>query len=313
MPNMRELFEPAKLEMDRAPVLHSIFDRYAAKCSELFADLVFPAFKGALQSLQTAGLRDLLDQHRGGLCALYDADGLEANVLIGFDRRLVFSITDAMFGGDGTEPPFDSSRDFSNLETEAARVLLDASAHELAELFEGVLKMSLRFAGLEPKLDFSGMGLRNSPAMMATVEASINGGGGKIFIIMPQHALMPIRHKLERERQPDPSQSDPHWSRSMMSEISLADVTLTLSMEGPALSLRDVANFRLGDVLRLPATIDSIHELSSDSRPLFRCRLGQSHGQFCVQITEHYDNEKGLTADLTHDRTGTGCGYHSEP
>lgn len=304
-PAMRDLFEPAKLDIERAPVLRSIFERYAVKCAELFAELLLPPCNGVVQSLRTASLRELLDQHKGGLGAFYDAEGLDASVIIGFDRRLMFSLTEAIFGGDRTEPPYEGSRPFSNLEVTAAKAVFDASARELEQLFEDVLEISLVFTRLEPKLNFSSMGLPNSPVVMATVEIIINGSAGTIFIIVPQRALMPLRRKLEREHSPEPGQTDPQWSQSMMSGISLADVTLTLSMEGPALTLLDITRLKAGEVLRLSATIDSLHELSSDTKPLFRCRLGQSQGQFCAQITEVYDNDAGHPAGIAHDRFDT--------
>lgn len=286
----RRPFDRAKIELERTPVLRDIFHGYAAKCGELLGEWLTSPIVCEFSGMRSESLRELIAERQSGLCALYHAQGWDAKIIIGLDRRFVFGLIDAMFGSDGAEPPHNSSRPFSSLEIEASKVLLDASASELANFFSRVQTISFAHQKLEPKLEFRTMGIADMPAVIATVSA-VNGiGGGQLFIIVPEHALLPVREALERERPTSQSPTDPEWERRMISEISLADVNLTLSMEGPTLTLLEIAQLNVGEIVRLPVRIDSLHDLSSDTEPLFRGRLGQTNGLFSIQIFERFDD-----------------------
>lgn len=51
-PNMRQLFEPAKLELDRAPLLRVVFDRFAALYGEIVRPLRLPQCTFMLEFVQ---------------------------------------------------------------------------------------------------------------------------------------------------------------------------------------------------------------------------------------------------------------------
>lgn len=84
----------------------------------------------------------------------------------------------------------------------------------------------------------------------------------------------------------------------MMTEIGMADVELTAAMDGPAITLGEIAAFRVGDVMRLPATVDSLLSLESEGETMFRCRLGQSQGRFTVQIDSRFDRYQDFIKDI---------------
>lgn len=168
--SMRELFEPAKLALDRAPVLRGVFDRFAASCSEIVRPMCLPQSTFMLNAVSVGSTWDFIEEYENGLCAIYNSPEWEARVLIGFDRRFVFSFTEAIFGGDGTEAAYESDRPFSAVEVNTAKEMFDLAANNLVQLFEGIDKMSLAFERIETKLDFSSIGLpipqRSSPRLL---------------------------------------------------------------------------------------------------------------------------------------------------
>lgn len=297
-PSMRELFEPAKLELDRAPVLRGVFDRFAAGCGEILRPICMPQCTFMLNAISAGATWDFIEEYENGICAIYDSPEWEARIVIGFDRRFVFSFTDAIFGGDGTEAPYEGDRSFSAVEIGISKEILELATRHLTQLFNDIDRMSLSFERIETKPEFSSIGLPDAPAVIAKVVAQVYDGGGQIFIIIPQSALIPLRRKLERERMPEPTQSDPVWSKQLMTEIGQADVELTAILDGPALALGEILTFKAGDIMRLPATVDGLLSLESEDQPLFQCRLGQSQGQFTVQIAEHFDHFRNFLKDV---------------
>jgi len=306
-PSIREIFEPAKLSLERAPVLRDVFDRFTGVCADQIKLLCAPPCTFMLNSIASGALWDLIEDYEDGICGIYYSPEWDTRILIGFDRRFAFSFTEAVFGGDGTEAPLESDRPFSTIETRSLKELVGIAASALAPLLSMIDKVTLQFERIETKLDFSTIGIPDGPAIMPQIIAQVYDGGGRIFIIVPQSALLPLRRNLERDRTPKPVQQDPVWGQQLMNEISMADVQIDAVLPGPTLTLAQLSAFRVGDVMRLPGSIDSLLLLESAGEPVFCARLGQSAGQFTVQIAHPSDQRRELFQDLALGRNIEGA------
>lgn len=307
-PSIRECLEAAKPSIEHAPVLRDVFDRFAGVCVEQIKLLCAPPCTFMLNSITGGDLWGLIEDYEDGICGIFYSPEWDARILIGFDRRFAFSFTDAAFGGDGTEAPLECDRPFSIIETRCLKELVALAANALAPLLSMVDKVTLLFERMETKLDRSTIGIPDGPAIMPQIIAQVHDGGGRIFILVPQAALLPMRRNLERERSSAPVQQDPIWGRQLMAEIGRADVQIDAVLPGPTLTLSQLTAFRVGDVMRLPGSIDSLLLLESAGEPVFCGRLGQSAGQFTVQIVHPSDQRQELIQDLALGRNMEGTG-----
>ena len=103
------------------------------------------------------------------------------------------------------------------------------------------------------------------------------------LLLFPQALLLPFRRELERERAAE-RPSDPRWSHSMESGLKQTRLPVTAVLEELALSLGDVANFRIGAILPLASEDFSSVRLECGGRAIFLCRLGQGEGRYRLEI-----------------------------
>jgi flagellar motor switch protein FliM len=301
----RALIEAPKLALDRAPVLQGIFERLAGMCGEGLRALCTPACTFMLNGLSTGNTWDLVEPYEDGLGGIYYAREWDARIIIGCDRRFVFSLVDAMFGGDGTETPYEGDRAYSTIEIRSMKEALGLAAGALQTLFAPVAQTSFVLERVETKLDFSTLGVDDAPAVMSQFIVQVLDGGGQLFVLIPQAALAPFRKRFERERPPESAHHDPIWSRQIQTEIGRAEVQLFATMEGPSIALDTIAGFRIGQILKLDVTPDSLVTLEGEGQALFRCRLGQSRGMFTVRVEASVDEQQLLLSEIIG---GSGAG-----
>lgn len=281
---VQKLLEPPKLSVDRLPVLHSIFERLASSCSEQLRQYCAAPTTIFVNQVKTGNSWDVLESYEDSIAAIYYVPEWDANVLIGVDRKFVFSLLEATYGADGSEAPFDSDRPFSNFEARFAREILSTAADELAAGFETAASISLKLARVETKLEFTILGPNDVPVVVAQLLFQVMDMGGRMFVLIPQAAVYPIRKKLEREHQPVSLPNDPRWTRQMQRGVANTDVRLQAILEKQVMTLADVSQFQVGQVLQLRTHSHDLIGLESGSELLFRCKLAQANGNFIVVI-----------------------------
>ncbi len=176
---------------------------------------------------------DVLESYEDSIAAIYYSREWDAKVVLGLDRRFIFSLTDAAFGGDGSMPPFESDRPFTSLECRLARSVFNIVIPEFEDLLQPITSVTFDFEKLETKLDFQILGQTDIPVVVIQILFQILDNGGRMFMIIPQSALYPIRKLLERSRALEGHHVDPDWAKRMQDGIASANMVLHGTLEAP--------------------------------------------------------------------------------
>jgi flagellar motor switch protein FliM len=286
------LLDQAGLSLERLPMLHVIFDRVASQCSDALRQIsTTPAYL-QLDELTTGRIGDILDGSGAAVAAVYHSRELDSQILIGLDRAFVFTLIEAMFGGDGSEPPFGDERVLSTIETRVVQLICDHAANALQASFAAVAPATFKFERMETRMDFAVIGRRNNHAVVAHVMLQALERTGRLFIVIPQVALNPIRQNLARDATAEASPRDPRWTKQLEAEVGRTTVSLRAVIEEPGLTLGDVAALRVGEVLKLRATPRTPIKLEAQDQALFWCQLGQADGLYTVCVEDRIDQRQ---------------------
>ena len=281
---VQKLLEPPKLSIDRLPVLHTIFERVATTCSEALRQYCSAPTTFFVNQVKTGNSWDVLENYEDSVAIVYYIAEWDASMLIGLDRKFVFSLIETTYGADGSEPPYDSDRPFSGFEARFAKEIIGLAAGALESSFESVANLTFKFERLETKVEFTILGPNDIPVVTAQILFQVADLGGRMFVLMPQGALYPLRKKLEREHQPVSLPNDPRWTRQMQKGVARTDVKLQAILEKKMMTLGEVTHLEVGQLIKLNTNSTDLITLESGSEPLFRCRLAQSKGAFIVLI-----------------------------
>jgi flagellar motor switch protein FliM len=290
------LLETPKLAIDKLPVLHQIFERVATACTEGMRAICSAPATFFVNQVKPDQAWDILENYEDAIAALFYVPEWDSQVLIGVDRKFVFSVIEAAFGSDGTELPFESDRPFSNFEGRFMKEFLNMAARALEECFENITQATFRFDRLETKVEFTVLGPNDMPVVAAQILFQVMDNGGRMFILIPQAALYPLRKKLARERQAVSQPHDPRWMQQMQRGISRTEVTMEAILETRIMTLGEIKSLRVGQLLQLRAQTQDPIAIQSGGEQLFQAKLAQANGKFLF-IIESVNSMKDMLID----------------
>lgn len=297
-----KLLETPKLAVDRLPVLPLIFERFGAACTEGLRQLCSAPTTFFVNQIESSNSWDVLESYEDSIAVIFYSREWDCRVVIGFDRRCVFSLMEAMYGGDGKELPFEGDRPFSTLETRVTKAASEIAAQALQAAFLPGIATSFTFERLETRIDFSLLGQRNIPVIVSQVLFQVLDQGGRMYFLIPQAALHPLREKLTRELPPEAAIKDPRWIQHMQNGVAKTEIKVQAVLEGCQTTLLDLAKLQPGQVMALDSTTRSLIALECGEERLFLCKLGQVHGNLSLVVEEAIDKKEEFIGDILGER-----------
>ncbi|WP_414474133.1 flagellar motor switch protein FliM [Microvirga sp. M2] len=293
------LLDSAGLSIDRLPMLHVIFDRMSTSCAEHLRHMAASPMYYSLSGIESGRVSEILEMYEANAVAgIFHAPDWDSHILIGFDRDFVYTMVEVLFGSDGSEPPVEEARGFSNIELRMAQVLFEQVAKALQASFALVSNTKFKLERLETRMDFAVIGRRNNQAVAAKFLLQALNRGGEMFVIIPQSALNPMRKSLSKVVSGESTSRDPRWLKQMANEVSKTEITLTAVLEERFLSLGEIAELKVGQVIELQATPKTRVKLEGNQQSLFWCHMGQADGSYVLKIDELIDQEKEFLDDV---------------
>ena len=295
------LLDAAGISIDRMPMLHVIFDRMVAQCSEGLRHLSASPAIFSVGAIKSERFGDILDARASNVVVgIFQAPAWDSSILIGVDHQLVFAFVEALFGGDGSEPALTEQRPLSNVELNAAQLICEQAAKALQSSFATIAETTFKFEQMETRVDFIGVAPRSNFAILSTINLRVLDRVGEMIVVIPQSALNSIRHSLGRVVSSEASVRDPRWSKQIRGEVGRTEVTVRGLIEESQFCLEDIAALEVGQVLKLQATTRSRIKLECNSQSLFWCQLGQGDGLYTLRVEESVDQEQEFFDDILH-------------
>lgn len=287
------LLDSAGVSVERMPMLHVIFDRMATQCSENARQLSTAPAYFTVNSIKTERIGSILESYEGhAVVAVLQAQAWDARIMFGLDNRLVFTLVEALFGGDGSEAAYAENRPLTSLEMRVAQKTFDIVSRTLQAGFSIIEETHFKFERIESRMDFAVIAPRNNFAVITRLNLRMLGRSGELFVVIPQTALNPIRQSLSRDLSNEVLVPDPRWSKQIHSEVGRSEVPIQAVIEEDGFSLGDVADFKVGQILELTATPRSRVKLECNAEPLFWCHLGQAEGNYTLKVDELVDSDR---------------------
>ena len=297
-PATDKLLEAGGISIDRLPMLHVVFDRMATHCADSLRQMSASPAYFSLSNIESARIGDVLDEYDGNAIAgVFYAPEWDSRILIGFDRDFIFSMVEVLFGADGSEPPIDEERPFSNIEISIAQAIFDRMAKVLQNSFGQAQESAFKFERIETRMDFAIIGRRNNLSVVGKFLLQALNRGGEMFVILPQSALNPVRETLTHASG-DASPSDPRWAKQIQTEIQRTAMEVRAVLEERLIDLKDVTEFKVGQVIELQATPRSRVKLECRGQPLYWCRLGQGDGHYTLRFEDFIDQDQEFLDDI---------------
>lgn len=305
-----KLLDQPGIAIDRMPMINSIFDRVATLCVDNMRPYSYVPVTFFVNHIGVDHVWDIMDSYEGSIVAIIYCNEWDARFLVGFDRRFVFALIEALMGGNGEDKPYDDDRSFTNIEVQICQTVFDIVCRSMQVAFSDLTPSSFKIERIETKPDFTVMGRRNSLSVVTKILFQVLDQGGQLFIVLPQAALATIRPYLSRDHSLDVTHNDPKWINQLEDGVKKTEVTVYALLDSYTSTLEDVASFRVGDIIWLSTHVHSTLTIMSNGISLYDCTLGQDNGHYQMNIiAQNKDDDPlkffnlvdGYFTDLDHD------------
>jgi len=207
---------------------------------------------------------------------------LRGTALVVMEPRLVFTVIDNFFGGDGRFHARIEGRDFTATENRVIQIMLVELFAAMVEAWAPVLPLEFEYLNSEINPQFANIVSPTETVVVSRFHVELDGGGGEIHLTLPYAMVEPIRTLLDAGVQSDRVDRDDRWSETLHEEILDAEVELTSLLLETQLAIGDFLQLRPGDVI--PVQMPDLTTVFAEDVPIFRGRYGQTNGHKAVRF-----------------------------
>ena len=209
---------------------------------------------------------------------------LRGTALFIFEPRLVFSVVENFFGGDGKNKTKIEGREFTPTELRVVQIMVRQLFQDLVEAWGPVMPLEFEFLNSEVNPHFANIVSPSEIVCVSKFMIELEGGGGHLHITFPYSMLEPIRDLLDAGLQSDRTDKDERWPITLREQLQEAEVELETELASATISLRDLMRLKTGDIIpiNLPKSVD----LCVEGVPVYRGQFGVANGRNAVRIEE---------------------------
>jgi flagellar motor switch protein FliM len=221
---------------------------------------------------------------------------LRGTALMIFNPDLVFLMVDNLFGGDGRFHTRVEGRDFTLTEHRIIQRVLNIVFESYSKSWQPIYPIEFEFIRSEMNTQFANIATPNEVVVTITFAIELGQVSGEMHFCIPYSMIEPIKDLLTSSLQAENLEVDKRWIRLMRQQIQMAEVEIVADLGTAQISLGDIVNMKVGDVI--PLDIPQTIEAKVDGVPVMECAYGKFNGQYTLRV------EKLMSSGASDAQTG---------
>ncbi len=212
---------------------------------------------------------------------------LRGTALVVFDPKLVFSVVENFFGGDGRFHVKIEGREFTQTEMRVVSMMLENVYRDMKDAWAPVLDVNFQYMSTEVNPHFANIVSPTEVIVVSTFHVELESGGGDLHITMPYAMLEPMREQLDAGIQSDRTDNDERWISALREDVGNARVELSVKLAEAELSLREILELAPGDII--PVEVPEYLVARAEGVPVFVGKYGVFRGNLAVQVMRPFN------------------------
>ena len=209
---------------------------------------------------------------------------LRGTGLVVFDPKLVFTLVDNFFGGEGRFYTKIEGRDFTPTERRVIQMLLSQVLKDLKEAWSMVASVEFEYLNSEMNPQFANIVSPTEVVVVNSFHVELEGGGGDIHLTLPYSMIEPLREQLAAGMQSDRKEVDDRWPVSLRNEIKATVVELEATLVETEITVGELLSMKPGDVI--PIDLPRAVAACVEGVPVFTGQFGVSRGNNALKLLE---------------------------
>ncbi len=214
---------------------------------------------------------------------------LRGIAIVGVETRFVFSMVNNFFGGLG-EGDKDvgslESRDFTMIENNIVRKVVRTIIAELKRAWQPVYEINPTFLRTETNPQFVGAVPNADVVINTQFTIEFENAVGVLNLVIPYAMVEPIKQILTISNQNEEDELDQHWIQRLKEEMLKAKVNMLVELGRASLTVEEVRNLEVGDVLMLDSDSTKPLILKIENVPKMKGMPIIHKGHVALRLTE---------------------------
>lgn len=208
-------------------------------------------------------------------------------VLVNVSKPLAFSIIDKLMGGDGDDYKYE--RDFTDIELAILDNLLRQIISKMQDAWQNTIPIIVEYNKIETNARFIQNIGYNDTVLLIVIDTIVKGLSDKITICIPTMTIDEIFKKSDsvikmgRKQSDDQAKDD---KEAIMGYLKASHLNVTAILGGTELTLNEVLNIQVGDVIVLDDKTDEEVVLKVEDKTWFKGKWGTKKKRNAIKINE---------------------------
>lgn len=283
---------PSKFSKEHLRTLVFIFEHYARLLSTHFPVYLRKNVQVEVMHSEAATYSEFSNSLSNPvLLGIINFRPLEGNIIMEMSSSLGYAIVDRMLGGDGV--PLEKERDFTEIELTILERIMMVCTNLLMEPWQSVQQIEPVLERIETNSQFAQFVSPNEMTSIVTMSIKIGDIEGLMNICIPYAVVEPVIDKLNTKYWYSTTEvrDDSVFREVMEQSISKARIPIRAVMGKSAISVNDLLQLQVGDVIKLNTKIEDEMEVYVGNIKKFSALPGAFGDSYAVKIKKIYREE----------------------
>lgn len=253
---------PKKLTKEQMKIMQGIYEHFARQMASYFS--------GILRAYSQITVVSIEEQHYYEynnalpdtvLIGAIEMDPIEGLLLVDVSNSITYNLIERILGGGSRESSIMPDREFSEIELALMERVLKQIALYTKEAWSGLIQSEAVLKGIETNARLIQSIAMDDIVVIIVMDVCIGNVKGTINFCIPCMNIEPLINKLNQSRYSskralDGSQEE-LIKESLSSKVKAAPLEVTAILGETVLSLQEVVNLQVGDVIKFDLDVGS--------------------------------------------------------
>ena len=216
---------------------------------------------------------------------LLKMEPLKGHGLLVLPARLILTLVDLLFGGDGTPIQINEDRDFTLIEDRVIQRMADSICRCYTEAWASVYPINMEVVGHETNVQFINIAQSSDPVNVVDCDVTIEGNRSSLSICLPYTTIEPIKETLKGTFVSEDIDLDSKWTQRLQDLLKASSVEVTGRLGSARITGRDLIQMKAGDVIQLNEDYEHPVEILVQGVTKFWGVIGAHKSGQALQIT----------------------------
>lgn len=223
---------------------------------------------------------------------VYSLSPLEGRIILEVNPNIAYAMMDRQLGGQGSGDY--SVENLTEIETLLISQLFEKSSPNLKEAWSSIVDIDPVLEEFEINPQFLQLVSPNETVVVVSLNTKIGEVSGMMNICIPHIVLEPIIPKLTAHywMQTGAKERDPETYAKLTSLVQDVNVSATVILGRTVITLQQLLNLKLGDVITLDQSINEPLTLEVNNEPKMYVQVGRRNKKLAVQVLEAIERRK---------------------